>query len=98
MRREARLKLKNSLFFSLLAGNFAVETGSTTTASATERTLNFQAFLAELSNRPTMFRASTSQFKTSRSALTSRTLRLRSAWLHALGLDHRNRSGGGQVL
>jgi len=60
--------------------------------------LNFQAFSAELSNRPTMSRASTSQFKTSRSALTSRTLRLRSAWLHTLGLDHRNRSGGGQVL
>ena len=31
----AARKLKNSLFFSLLAGNLAVETGSITTASAT---------------------------------------------------------------
>jgi hypothetical protein len=35
MRREARLKLKCSLLISLLAGNLVVETGSTTTASAT---------------------------------------------------------------
>jgi hypothetical protein len=33
--REVAPKLKNSLFFSLLAGNLDAETGSTTTASAT---------------------------------------------------------------
>jgi hypothetical protein len=42
--------LQNSLFFSLLAGNRGVETGSTMTASATKRTLKFQEYLAELSN------------------------------------------------
>jgi hypothetical protein len=33
--------LKNSLFFSLLAGNLGVETGSTATASATTKKISY---------------------------------------------------------
>src|SRR5665811_62912 len=51
MRREARLKLKNSLFFSLLAGNLGVETGSTRTASATTQSSQPPKSLAR-SQRP----------------------------------------------
>ena len=43
--------LQNSLFFSLLVGNLAVETGSTWTASATTSSLILQLYLTKLLNR-----------------------------------------------
>jgi hypothetical protein len=46
--REVAPKLQNSLFFSLLAGNLRVETGSTTTASATNHSGAREVFRSPL--------------------------------------------------